>query len=168
MTLHTVYGECPVCVSADCALSFSALRDLGSWGVSVDGHDDREAGARTPGQPLRLREAGGRLLLLVPRHCVAQEGVPGRRRPLVTRQAWLPTVWKINVNDSIDIQDNNIIFLIKKGKANVSNINCRSENNLQPLSVFVVREHSSQRKRPRHCSFWTEEVRRFFSDTALL
>lgn len=66
-------------VSADRALPLSALRDLGPGGVSVDGPDDREAGARTPGQPLRLREAGGRLLLLVPRRGTAQERVPGRR-----------------------------------------------------------------------------------------
>lgn len=48
----------------------------------MDGPDDREAGARAPGQPLRLRQAGGRLLLLVPRRRTAQEGVPGRRGSL--------------------------------------------------------------------------------------
>lgn len=49
----------------------------------MDGPDDREAGLRTPGQPLRLHQEGGQLLLLVPRRLIAQEGVPGRRGALI-------------------------------------------------------------------------------------
>lgn len=37
------------------------------------------------------------------------------------------------------------IYIKKKGKANVTEITCWSENNLQPLVVFVVRKHFSQR-----------------------
>lgn len=79
----------------------------------MDGPDDREAGARAPSQPLRLRQAVGRLLLLVPRNRVAQEGVPGHRQPLVTRPPCLPTAQpgpgETNVNDSIEIIDSNIV-----------------------------------------------------------
>lgn len=53
----------------------------------MDGPDDREAGARTPGQPLRLHQEGGQLLLLVPRRRIAQEGVPGRRGALKNHMA---------------------------------------------------------------------------------
>lgn len=73
----------------------------------MDGPDDREAGARTPGQPLRLHQEGGQLLLLVPRRRIAQEGVPGRRGALkITwhRDCRQCTAWlKINVNESIEI-----------------------------------------------------------------
>lgn len=48
----------------------------------MDGPDDREAGAWTPGQPLRLRQEGRRLLLLVPWCRSTQEGVSGHRGPL--------------------------------------------------------------------------------------
>lgn len=78
------------CVPADRALPFSALRDLRSRGVSVDRPGDREAGLRSPGQPLRLHQEGGQLLLLVPRRLIAQEGVPGRRGALVAGRARLP------------------------------------------------------------------------------
>lgn len=86
--------------SADCALPLPALRDLGSRGVPVDGSDDREAGARTPSQPLRLRQKGGWLLLLVPRRRATKEGVPGCRGPLVTRRD-CPLQTEINVNNSM-------------------------------------------------------------------
>lgn len=42
-------GALFLCVSADRPLSFPPLLDFGSGGVSVDGPDDWEAGARTPG-----------------------------------------------------------------------------------------------------------------------
>lgn len=85
------FRDVVLCVSADCPLSLTALRDLCSRGVPVDGPDDREAGARTPGQPLRLRQESRRLLLLVPRRRTAQERVFGCRGSLVSWHMWLPT-----------------------------------------------------------------------------
>lgn len=83
-------AELVLCVlCADCALSLSALWDLCSGGVSVDRPDDREAGVRTPGQPLRLHQEGRQLLLLVPRCLLTQEGVPGRRGALKNHVAHL-------------------------------------------------------------------------------
>lgn len=80
----------------------------------MDGPDDREAGLRTPGQPLRLHQEGGQLLLLVPRRLIAQEGVPGRRGALIAPGCALR---KINVNESIEIlRSGKEIFLIKKVK----------------------------------------------------
>lgn len=58
----------------------------------MDRPDHREAGVRPAGQPLRLRQEGQWILLLVPWHRSSQEGLPGRGRPLVTWPVRLPIV----------------------------------------------------------------------------
>lgn len=99
-------AELVLCVlCADRALSLSALWDLCSGGVSLDRPDDWQAGVRTPGQPLRLHQEGGQLLLLVPRRLLTQEGVPGRRGALKKKPCGTPDE---EHKEFVEICENNI------------------------------------------------------------